>query len=160
MTVLAVRNDVVGGFWTEAGSVNVAAPEVRYSRTVSFCSPKMNIVDPSDLKNMPLGITSVPPKANNLVKDAVEMSQAVLNVYSLTSSPMVPMTNIAKPSGLKVIEVGAVSSVATENSCKKVAVLISQAVLKVYSFISLPVSPDMYILVPSGLKNSPDGRES
>ena len=81
------------------------------------------------------------------------MSNGVLRTYSNTARPALPTTNNRVPSLLKVKSKGRLSSVTTEKTLTKVAVVISYEMDKEYSEISSFWLSIIYILLPSLLND-------
>ena len=71
--------------------------------------PVTNILVPSLLNTKPLGAVSCELISKLSTKDAVDTSNPVDRVYSLTSSPVPPTTNILVPSLLNANPCGEVS---------------------------------------------------
>ena len=86
----------------------------------------------------------------------VDISYGVDNVYSSTPLPLVPTINILVPSVLNSMPNGSSSMSRKYLSCTNVAVDISNADDKLNSYILSFWFPVRYILVPSGLKSSPN----
>ena len=107
---------------------------------------------PSALKAILIGVPSWLETLKLSTKDAVDTSKPVESVYSLTSSPILPVTNILVPSVLKARPLGAVSWLETLKLSTKLAVETSNPVERVYSLTSWPTRPNTNILVPSVLK--------
>ena len=85
-----------------------------YSLASSPIWPTINILVPSGLKAIPLGLVSSPDIENESSNEAVETSKPVVNVYWLTSLPRSPGINILVPSVLKAIDLGISSWAITE----------------------------------------------
>ncbi len=87
-----------------------------YSKTSGGpAMPTTNIFVPSGLNVSPHGIVSCPASENESTKVTVsDKSNAVLSVYSLTSFPPSPTTNILVPLVLNAMPRGAVSCAETE----------------------------------------------
>ena len=98
----------------------------------------MNILVPSLLKEILLGEVSWELTLKLSTKLAVETSKPVESVYSLTSLPALPNTNILVPSLLKEISRGAVSWPETSKLSTKEAP----------EMVLLP-SPSLTVRVPS-----------
>ena len=81
-----------------------------YSQTLSFCLPKTNIFVPFWLNFTSLESLSSDSVSKLSTKVAVEISKPMVNLYSLTSSPLWPVTNILVPSLLNVNPFGLFSS--------------------------------------------------
>ena len=92
-----------------------------YSYTLSPVKPVTNILVPSLLKATSEGLLSWFTTSNLPTKVAVETSKAVVKLYSPTSLPALPDTNILVPSLLKVRPVGLFSWVTTLKLSTKVA---------------------------------------
>ena len=84
-----------------------------YSFTSSPVDPMTYILVPSGLKKIAFGAISCAATLNVCKKIVVVKSHATLKSYSFTSSPVVPMTYILVPSGLKKMPLGADSCIAT-----------------------------------------------
>ena len=67
------------------------------------------ILVPSELKLKAVELVSCPTKLKLVVKEAVEISHAVLNEYSFTSSPKEPVIKNLVPLLLKYKPLGVVS---------------------------------------------------
>ena len=154
-------------FWTPNLPTKVTFVDVKskptdnvYSYTPSFALPDTNILVPSLLKAIPSGEPSWELTLKLRTKFAVETSKALkLNSYTeLFSSPT---TNILVPLLLKAIPWGELSRELTLLLSMKVTVdnKLKPSCI-VYSFISLPWSPNTNILVPSLLKARPLGAVS
>ena len=109
-------------------AVETSNPVVRvYSFTSLSLKPITNILVPSLLKATPVGTESSVATLKPLpfplksLKVAVETSKGVVNVYSLTSSPVLPITNILVPSLLKTTPAELASWVETSKLSTKVA---------------------------------------
>ena len=98
----------------------------------SFISPPLlsvtNILVPSSLKVTSCGEATWLLTLKASTKLAVETSKPVVKVYSPTSSPIAPITNILVPSLLKVTSCGEDSWVATLKASTKVVPLPSDTV--------------------------------
>ena len=139
-------------------AVETSKPVERvYSLTSSPEYPIMNIFVPSLLKAKPVGELSWPETLKLSTKEAVETSKPVERVYSLTSSPVHPTTNIFVPLLLKAKPLGKSSWPETLKLSTKDAVETSKPVERVYSLTSSPVNPRTNIFVPSLLNVTLEG---
>ena len=136
------------------------AEDKLYSLTSSPTAPTTYILVPSSLKDNPIENVSCAATEKVCKKEAVLIFQAEDKLYSSTASPNEPTTYILVPSGLKNNPVGLNSCESTSKLCKKEADLTFQAEDKSYSKTPFrpsppPAFPTTYILLPSGLKNTP-----
>ena len=104
---------------------------------------------------MPSGTVSWLDTLNESTNDALETSHAVANVYSFTSSPVLPTINIFFPELLNVRPVRLDSWLAILNESTNDALETSHAVANVYSFTSLPIAPAINIFFPEVLNAMP-----
>ena len=106
--------------------------------------PVTNILVPSALKANPVVLVSWELISKLSTKEAVETSKPVVNVYSLTSSPIRPVTNILVPSVLKANPVGRsscllISKLSTNDTPANAIVLVKKSrsvssFLKIYQY--------------------------
>ena len=110
-------------------AVETSKPVVKvYSFISSPVLPDTNILVPSLLKARPIGLVSWDATLKASTKLAVDTSKPVVKVYSFTSLPAAPITNILVPSLLKVTPCGEDSWVATLKASTKVVPLPSDTV--------------------------------
>ena len=91
-----------------------------YSLMSSPTKPTTNIFAPLELNATPVGSLSCAATEKESTNIAVDTSNGVESVYSLTSSPEKPTTNIFTPSDLNATPVDKSSCAATEKESTKV----------------------------------------
>ena len=97
------------------------------------------------------------PTLEGAAADTLSKSNPTSKVYSLTSSPAVPTTNIFVPSVLNARPVELSSWLCTEKASVKEQVETSKPVEHAYSLTSSPALPVTNIFVPSELNVRPWG---
>jgi hypothetical protein len=124
-----------------------------YWKTLSDDLPIINILVPSALNAIELGLASCPlTLKKTLSYDAVETLKPVDNVYWKTLSYVVPIINILVPSALNAIELGLASCPLTlKETLSYDAVETLKPVDNVYWKTLSDVVPIINILVPSAL---------
>ena len=160
---LATLKPVPSPFPSTKLADDTSKPVVKVYSFISLpSSPTTNILVPSLLKAIPLGVSSSSSTSKLSIKFTVDdKSKPVDNVYSFTSSPVLPTTNILVPSLLKATLWGSVSwELTLKLSIKFTVDDKSKPVDNVYSCILFSSVPTTNILVPSLLKAKPLGAVS